>query len=161
MNYKNNEITSLGDLLNVFKKIENCPQTREELVTLLINMKKAGLVESVIDGAYYIRSFIASNVETWTSINQYTTSQSELREKNEQEKTIKEKVELVHDYIKEEENWPKPEIIEEQSLSFDEFITLLSKMSEEEREELFSKLPEELLNKIKEELEKSLEDEIE
>lgn len=138
MKFKKTEINSLEDLINIFAKVENCPTDEKELIGLLKKMKKAGLINNLIDGAYYIRAFIASHDETL----QYGIEEQRQHLHNKEVNPYKEKIELVHNYIKEQENWPKPEIVKEQSISLDDFADMLKEMSEEERTTVLSQLPE-------------------
>lgn len=157
MIFKNNEIKELDDLFTVLADINNCPATKEELVELLKGMKKAGLTENIMDGAYYVRSFIAANIDTWAKAHKYVNQHIDretLKAKDEQEKTIKERVDLVHNYIKEEENWPKPEIIKNQPITIEEFIDMLENMPDEKLEEMFNELPEDVVNNLKESIKK-------
>lgn len=155
MIFKNNKVNEIEDLLILFQDVNNCPSNKEELSELLKGMKEAGFTENILDGAYYVRSFIAANIDTWASANKYVNQHIDretLKVKEEQEKAIKEKVNLVHEYIKEEENWPKPEIVKNQSITFEEFVGMLATMPEEELENMFDGLPDELVKKIKETL---------
>lgn len=145
MKFKKTEINSLEDLMTFFNKVENCPSTKKELVSLLKAMKKSGFVENLIDGAYYVRAFIASYDETL----QYGIEEQQRNMCNKEINPYKEKIELVHNYIKEEENWPKPEVLKEQSISLDEFIDMLKNMPEEEQNKLLEQLPAEVAADLK------------
>lgn len=144
MKFKKAEINSLDDLINFFAKVENCPADEKELVSLLKKMKKAGFITNLIDGAYYVRAFIASHDETL----QYGVEEQRQHLHDKEVNPYKEKIELVHNYIKEQENWPKPEMAKQQEMSIDDFADILKEMSEEERTEVLSQLPEEIVKAL-------------
>lgn len=154
MKFKKNEISSLEDLVAIFKDVNNCPSNEKELVSLLKGMKKAGFVESTIDGAYYVRAFIASYNETL----QYGPEEQRKSAHEKEENPYKAKIELVHNYIKKEENWQKPEIpenpeIADQTITLEELIEKMLDMSDEEKDALLNQLPEEVLQEVKDAIE--------
>lgn len=152
MKFKKHEINSLEDLVVLFEKVDNCPSNEKELIRLLNGMKKAGFVDNIIDAAYYVRAFIASHDQTL----QYGPEEQLRQARQKEENPYKVKIELVHNYIKKEENWQKPETPktpEQETISLGELIAKMNEMNEEERDAILSQLPEEILEDIKDAIE--------
>lgn len=149
MKFKKNEINSLEDLVVLFENVNNCPSNEKELIKLLNGMKKAGFVDNIIDAAYYVRAFIASHDKTL----HYGPEEQRQNMHKKEENPYKEKIDLVHNYIKKEENWQQPEVLKTpemgETITLGDLIEKMANMSDEERTAILNQLPDEILGDIR------------